>query len=225
MNGPPPPGAVLFDMDGVLVDSTAAHLDAWAAFLEAHGVAAPEGGIASLFGRPGAEAVAGLLDLPEGSAALRSAVLDLDRRADELLDRHGPGGLLVPGATELVARLAASGLQLAVGTSALVPGARRGLGPLWDAFETVVTAEDVVRGKPDPAVYRTAAERLGVPPERCVVVEDAVVGIRAGLAAGARVIAVASTAAHDQLQAAGAHHVVDRLDDVLPLILPQPPAA
>lgn len=221
MSGPTlRPAAVIFDMDGVLVDSTAAHLDAWGRFLDDHGVAPPEGGIASLFGRPGAEAVATMLDLPEGSEALRSAVLDLDRRADALLDRHGPGGLLVPGATELVERLAAEGLRLAVGTSALPPGARRGLGHLWDAFETVVTADDVARGKPDPAVYLTAAQRLGVPADRCVVIEDAVVGVRAGRAAGMHVIAVTSTATSEQLHAAGADHVVAHLADVVPLLVP-----
>lgn len=211
--------AVLFDMDGVLVDSTAAHLEAWARFLDERGVATPEDGVASLFGRPGSEAVAALLGVPTGSAAQRAALEDLNRHADGLLAQHGPGGLLVPGAAQVIATLQEAGFRVAVGTSALRPAAQLGLGALWTAFETVVTAEDVTRGKPDPEVYLTAADRLGVPPAGCVVIEDAAVGVEAARRAGMGVIGITTTAAPERLRAAGAGDLVDDLEDVLRLLV------
>lgn len=211
--------AVLFDMDGVLVDSTLGHVRAWERFLDEHRLDAPAEGVRSLFGRPASEAVAALLGAPIGSQAQRDALAALDRHADAQFDAQGPGGLLVPEAADVVDEVRRSGWRVAVGTSATRAGAQRGLGALWTAFEAVVTAEDVARGKPAPEVYLTAADRLGVAPSACVVVEDAPVGVRAGKAAGMRVIGVTGTVPGERLLAVGADHVVDGLHEV-PALLP-----
>jgi sugar-phosphatase len=76
----------------------------------------------------------------------------------------------------------------------------------------LVTADDVTRGKPDPEAYTLAAERLGVSPTRCVVIEDAPAGIRAARAAGMLVVAVATTHAHAALESADA--VAEHLSDI-----------
>lgn len=205
---PPPPRAVLFDMDGVLVDSTSAHLRAWSQFLDAYGLPAPPGGIATLFGRPGREAVAELLQRPVDHPETRAALAELEETSYALLAAPGPGGLVVPGVSRLVDELAAAGWRLAVATSATRRAATFSLGALLDAFEAMVTADDVTAGKPDPEVYLAAAERIGVAPAETVVVEDAVAGVVAGRRAGAYVVAVPTTAPEAALREAGAHRIV-----------------
>jgi beta-phosphoglucomutase len=101
---------------------------------------------------------------------------------------------IMDGARELVASLRADGFRTAVGSSgppANVALAIQGLA-LENAFDAVVTGRDVKRSKPDPECFLLAAERLSVPPERCVVFEDAPAGITAAKAAGMRCIAITS---------------------------------
>lgn len=213
-SAPPPTRAVLFDMDGVLVDSTAPHVAAWERFLDEHGLAPPAEGVRSLFGRRALDAVAGLLGVDPTAAEAHAAVAELEAHASAGLEARGPGGLLVDGVEPLVRDLAAAGWRLAVATSARRHVATHSLGPLYDAFETLVAAEDVERGKPEPDVYLTAARRIGVPPSACVVVEDAVAGVEAGHRAGMHVVAVSSTAPRTQLWQAGADQVIERVSDL-----------
>ncbi len=210
--------AIVFDMDGVLVDSTEAHVQAWTRFLEERSIPPPAAGVRSLFGRRAADALAQLLDLDADAPQVQAALDDLEGYADALLDEHGPGQQLVPGVPEMVADLRDSGWRLGVATSARRHVAEHALGTLRSAFEAIVTAEDVTRGKPDPEAYLTAAARLGVPPDTCLVVEDAVVGVIAGCRAGMQVVAVPTTADGHALWAAGAGVVLDRITD-LPALL------
>ena len=99
------------------------------------------------------------------------------------------------GAVELITQLLAAGFTLAVGSSGPPPNveiALEGLG-VREAFGAVVTGADVVHGKPDPQVFRLAAERLGADPGECVVIEDAPAGVMAATAAGMASVAVLST--------------------------------
>ena len=123
----------------------------------------------------------------------------------------------MPGGLELLAGLHAAGFRLALGSSAPPENVelvieRLELGRWLDA---VVTGRDVTRGKPDPQVFLLAAERLGVPPARCVVIEDAPVGIAAARAAGMAAVALASTGRTRESLAA-ADLVIDRLDELSP---------
>ena len=212
--------AVVFDMDGVLVDSTEAHVLAWTRFLEERSIPAPTAGVRSLFGRRAADALAQLLDLDADAPQVRTALDDLEGYADALLDEHGPGQQLVPGVAEMVADLRDSGWRLGVATSARRHIAEHALGALRTTFETLVAAEDVTRGKPDPEPYLTAATRLGVAPGTCLVVEDAVVGVTAGKRAGMQVVAVPTTADAPALRSAGADAVLDRITDLPELLAP-----
>lgn len=177
--------AILFDMDGTLVDSDAAVARAWAHWAAARGVDLDL--IARTTpGRPAMESMAELA--PWLSPAERHA------DAEELLHRERTDLADVaptPGARELVAALHAWSVPYAVVTSADDSLARIRLGAAGIPVPPVlVTASTVSRGKPHPEGFLAAATRLGVPPTRCLVVEDSPAGVRAGLAAGAVVASV-----------------------------------
>jgi HAD superfamily hydrolase (TIGR01509 family) len=198
---------VVFDMDGVLIDSGAHHRGAWRLLLEDLGLTPAPDFWRLTIGRPAEEAVALLLGRPVGAAEAAA----LARRKRAHYARLAARGMLpVPGAPAFVAALARQGVPRAVATSAsrhdvdellAEVGVRR-------HFEVVVTADDVRWGKPDPEVYVRAAEGLGLPPGGCVVFEDSVVGVRAARTAGMRVIGVTSAHSDRELEAAGAERAI-----------------
>jgi sugar-phosphatase len=173
--------AVLFDMDGTLVDSDAAVERAWRQWSGEFGVA-PEAVLAVAHGAP-AERTVRLVrrDLDEPAVA-EAAARQLTLQYDDLSDV-----VPTPGALELLAGLR---LPWAIVTSADVRLAKARLGAAGITPPLLVTVEDVRVGKPDPEGYLRAAELLGVAPEHCLVVEDAEVGVTAGRAAGAQVAAL-----------------------------------
>jgi mannitol-1-/sugar-/sorbitol-6-phosphatase len=176
------PAAALFDMDGTLVDSTATVELVWTEVANAHGWD-PAELLAVSHGVRADDTMRRYL--PEHEIA--DAVAALQTRELELVD----GTVEVPGAAEFVRRLETSGVPWAVVTSAPAPLARaRILAAGLDLPEVLVSAADVTAGKPHPEGYLQAASRLAVDPTRCVVFEDADAGVRAGLAAGARVVVV-----------------------------------
>ena len=121
----------------------------------------------------------------------------------------------MPGVHRLLEQLHRAGFRLAVGSSGPPENVDLVLEKLGSRslFDAVVTATDVTRGKPDPQVFLIAAERLGVPPPRCVVIEDAAAGIAAAHAAGMTSVALASTGRTRQSLAA-AELLVDSLDEL-----------
>ncbi len=180
-----PPGArvdaVLFDMDGTLVDSTPVVEQLWTEFCERHGAPLPEV-LSYSHGRQAPDTVGRFL--PRGAdpapvlAWLQSEELE---RVEGIRE--------VPGARRLLDALA--GARVAVVTSAPRPLALRRLEAAGLPVPRVlVAAEDVSAGKPDPAGYLRAAAELEVEASRCLVLEDAEAGVRAGIAAGARVVVV-----------------------------------
>jgi HAD superfamily hydrolase (TIGR01509 family) len=182
--------AVVFDFDGLLADSEPLQIRAWQAFLARHGARLEDSLIDEMFGlrvRDSARVVQQRLNLdltPEEVMHGRDEIF-LDMVATELP--------LMSGARELVDYLRSeSSLRLALATS----GHRRYISAaldvtaLSDAFEHVVTGDDVVNGKPHPEIYLSAAEKLGVSPERCLALEDAPHGVRSAKAAGMYCIAV-----------------------------------
>jgi sugar-phosphatase len=193
--------AVLADLDGVLVDSTAATARVWWAWAVEHGLD-PERVAHFSHGRPSADTVrqvAPALD-PDAEAARLEAAQVADTE----------GVIALPGAREL---MAAPPGPFAVVTSCPDPLARARLGAAGLPLPAVlVTRDRVRRGKPDPEPYLTAAAILGVDPAACLVLEDAVAGVEAGRAAGMTVIGVLTTHAPGEL--AGADVLIGDLTEL-----------
>jgi HAD superfamily hydrolase (TIGR01509 family) len=200
--------AAVFDMDGVLVDNSRFHRTAWRQLWAEEGLALPDGEWWRLtIGRPVEEAVPLLLGrpLPAGEAARLAARKTALYHA--LADGQAAG---VTGVVPFVRSLVAARVPLALATSAVPESAAAIVAALGlaGAFPVRVTAGDITRGKPDPAVYLTAAARLGVEPAACVAFEDAVVGVEAARRAGMAVVGVTTAYPGPELRAAGAAHVV-----------------
>jgi HAD superfamily hydrolase (TIGR01509 family) len=201
--------AVLWDLDGVLVDSTRYHYEAFRQLLAELGRDLAESEFAPLFGLPNDTILRTLLGRlsPDRSRALGAR--------KEHLFRQGIAGRVraLPGAEGLVRRLSASRVPQAIVSSAPRANVQlilRSLG-LERAIAAVVGEEDVTRGKPDPEGFLTAATRLGVESDGCVVLEDAPAGLTAAKAAGMSCIGVATTRPAGQLTQADL--VVGALDD------------
>lgn len=208
--------SVIFDMDGVLCDSEDLLAEAACAMFaqrfNVHPV--PEdfapfigagedrylGGVARQYGVE--------IQLPDD----KNLVYDLYLQTI-------PGRLkALPGVLDFVASCETRGWTLAVATSAdpvkmignleeiKLPPAR---------FKALITAQDVDQPKPHPGIFLSAAQKLGATPEDCLVVEDSLHGVKAGKAAGCRVLAVSNTFSHNQLQEAGADRVVEHLGHLL----------
>lgn len=199
-------------MDGVLLDSGVWHRAAWGELLAELGEEPTQPDYWRLtIGRPSEEAIPLLLGrrVPEWEA------FHLARRKRDHYVRLSRQGLrAVAGVTDFVADLASRRLPLAVGTSASaydVDQLLHGVG-LLKHFPVVVTADDVMLGKPDPEVYLLAARRLRIEPAHCLVFEDSIVGIQAARAAGMRAIGVATAYGESELRAAGAERVIDHFE-------------
>lgn len=201
---------VIFDMDGVLVDSAEVHYQAWHQLGIETGVA---------FDRPLFEQTFGMhndqiIPLWLGEAA-RDRLEQLATRKEQLYREAAPGAVEgLEGAVDLVRALEVDGFKLAVGSSGPLLNVQLTLELLGlsDCFQALSTGDDVAQGKPHPEVFLRAAERLGLPPNRCVVVEDAPQGIEAGLRGGFPVIAVTSSRPARSL--AGAKLVVHSLREL-----------
>jgi HAD superfamily hydrolase (TIGR01509 family) len=189
---------VIFDIDGVLLDSYKMHYECWRTIAEKHSIYVSEKEFDSLFGRRGSEIVRQIWgkDLPgEQVVAIHRQKQALYR---ENLQRNFPE---MDGAIQLIDALAAEGFVLGIGSSAPPENVEMSLNGLGRAksFKAVVTGSDVTRGKPDPQVFLLAAQRMGLKPADCAVIEDAVAGITAALAGGMTAIALAGTAPAESL--------------------------
>ena len=200
--------AAIFDMDGVLIDSGAHHRHAWRMLLDELGAepADPEHWRLTI-GRPSEEAIPLLLGRRVSGAEARR----LARRKRDLYQERARTGLdPVPGVREFLEALARLDVPRAVGTSASRWDAERLLDDLGllRFFDVMVTSDDVMLGKPDPEVWTQAARRLRVSAERCVVFEDALVGVQAARAARMRVIGVTTAHSDAELLEAGAERTI-----------------
>ena len=176
--------AVLFDMDGTLVDSDRAVERSWLSWASEYGADGPAA-YEMAHGSPSEATVRRLLShLPEDEMQ-RASTRQLELQYDDLSDV-----VATPGALDLLAALDRKGLPWAVVTSADDRLAKARLTAAGITPRVLVTTDDVDAGKPDPAGYLRAAELLGVPAENCLVVEDAEVGLQAARAAGAHTAAL-----------------------------------
>jgi len=201
-------GAV-FDVDGVLVDSAECHYRAWSRLGAELGVPHPREVFESTFGMHNRQ----IIPLWLGDRALAEDIDALGARKESYYREEAAHSLEpLPGVLALIDDLASAGFLLAVGSSAPRANVELVLDVLGvrGRFQALSTGDDVRHGKPHPEVFDKAIARLGTAPERSVVIEDAPQGIEAGLAAGARVIAVASSRPIRELSRA--HLAVESLE-------------
>jgi len=192
--------SVLFDMDGVLIDTSAAVHDAYSAWARENGLV-PAEVLAVIHGRRTVE-VAREFGFDGDAEAMADGI------EKAIADRATIGNAIAP-ACELYRSLPPD--QVAVATSARRATARTNLRVLeLDPPAVLVTGQDVANGKPSPDPYLLAAERLGREPAECVVLEDAPAGIAAGRAAGCHVVAIPTT--HDANELGEADQVVETRD-------------
>ena len=204
---------VIFDMDGVLILTADAHFQSWRDTAARHGVEVDYEKFIRMFGRTNP-------DIIRAWWGERTPIDLLDRIAHEkelafreLIARKVP---LAPGCEALLRELKEAGVTLAVGSSAPIENIALVLdegGIRW-YFSAVVDGSEVRRGKPAPDVFLLAADRLGLPPVRCAVIEDAPAGIAAAISAGTIAVGVAATHKASELEAVGADFVAPSLADL-----------
>jgi HAD superfamily hydrolase (TIGR01509 family) len=209
-----PIDAVIFDLDGVLVDSEPVWSEVRRAFVAAHGGRWADDAQERMMGMATAEWAAFLRDelrVPLPVDEIAAGVVDA------MVERSGREPPLLPGAVEAAHRLARRWpLGLASSSPTRLIGVVLEAAGLAALFAVVLSTEEVGRGKPAPDVYVAVAQRLGVPPRSCAAVEDSTNGLRAARAAGMRVIAVPTRSyPPDPAELARADAVLDSLDDLL----------
>jgi len=184
---------VIFDWDGVVIDSSAQHEKSWELLAEEIQKPLPADHFKEGFGKKNQEIIPGLLRWSEDPEEIRK----LGERKEELYRElvREQGVTVLPGARELLQALKSASIPRSVGSSTPRSNldaifAATGLDRLFDA---VVCGDDVANGKPAPDVFLLAAKRLGLVPADCLVIEDAHVGIEAAHRAGMKVLAVATT--------------------------------
>lgn len=213
---------VVFDMDGVLIDSHPAHLAAWQKFLRSVGVDGPQAELSFILeGRTRNEILRHFLgDLPEPELS------QLGRRKDEIFRTLESGIGSFPGVLAFLTELQGLGLACGVATSASEIRTastieRLGLGGFFDA---VITAADVTVGKPHPQVYQLACQKMGILPSRAMAFDDAPAGVLAACRAGLRCVGVSQNGMAQALLKAGAEQVIPNFLNLRPeTVLSAPP--
>ena len=202
----------IFDWDGVVVDSAAQHERSWEMLAEEENLYLPEDHFVKGFGKVNKFIIPNLLNWTQDPEEISR----LDLRKEELyreLIREG-GIEELPGARDLLKALKAAAIPAVVGSSTPRTNLEVALEvlELEEYFQDLVSANDLTNGKPDPEVFLKAAGKIAKEPEECVVFEDSLHGIEAGLAGGMQVVAVATT--HQAEELTHAHKVVHRLTDI-----------
>jgi HAD superfamily hydrolase (TIGR01509 family) len=197
---------IVFDMDGVVIDSHPAHRRAWQRFFQSVGTDVTDTELDFVLdGRKRDEILCHFLGNLDPSQIAEYGALK-----DEMLQQLSENLQPLPGIVQFLNTLSGTGMRMALATSAC---RRRALGTLEELelarfFDAIVTGDDVGKGKPDPAIYRLAAQRLEETPESLLAVEDAVSGVKSARAAGMRCLGIASNGRAEALRTAGAEPVI-----------------
>jgi beta-phosphoglucomutase len=197
---------IVFDMDGVIIDSHPIHRRAWKTFLHTVGREVTDNELDFILdGRKREEILSYFL-----GELTPSQIAEHGAHKDEMLRLLAEDMQPLPGAVDFLESLSRLGIRIGLATSA---GTRRAHGTLKELglshyFAAIVTGDEVAMGKPDPAIYLLVAERLNETPENLVAVEDAVSGVKSARAAGMRCVGIASAERAAPLRAAGADPVV-----------------
>jgi beta-phosphoglucomutase len=209
------PGAVIWDVDGTLIDTAELHFRAWEELARRLGKKFTRQEFTTTFGRRNPEIIRQVF----GADLSDKEVAKLGEEKEEIYRAAARKGIqLLPGVRSLLESLRQAGWAQAIGSSA--PQANLDLilqmTGIAGFFDAIISMEDTDRGKPDPQVFLLAATRLKIGPAQCVVIEDAVAGIEAARRAGMKSVAVRFVGHHSEesLRKAGADIVVDSLEEV-----------
>lgn len=213
------PAAILFDLDGTLVDSFDAHIDAWLECGRQHGVALGRDILVRTFGGKNSEIIPLYWESGGATAPNAEESLTIANHKEalfrEIAARSFPA---LSGSRELLRFASGAGYLSAIASNAPrenVEFCAAEFAP--HRFDTLVSGDMVTKGKPDPAIFLLAAERLSVRPEQCWVIEDSPAGVQAAIAANMQVIAIESPV-FDPARLQAAHWIVQRLGQIEELI-------
>ena len=211
---------VIFDMDGVLVNNLECHVEAFKIIGLEMGYNLTVEMVRSVFGRSTVDMLYGMtgkeISVEEGLA--------LDARKEEIyrkLARPRLREMMVPGLEDLLEFFKSASVTMAVASSgpdANVDMILDGL-EIRNYFSAVVTGSQVNKGKPDPECFLLAAERIGIPPEECLVFEDSIAGIKAALASGGRCVALSTTHTREEIAKVGPHLIVSDFEEFIQLTM------
>jgi len=203
--------AVIWDMDGVIADTGPYHLKAWQETFGSRGVAFSEEDFRRHFGQRNDTIIGETLGSGMPADEVKVVAAEKEERYRRLVARHITP---LPGAIALIESLAAKGVKMAIASSAPMENIQLIIGSLGlaDYFRTVVWGEEVTEGKPSPQGFLLAAKKLGVKPDSCLVIEDAVAGVSAAKSAGMKCLAV--TNSHPAARLNEADLIVDALSKV-----------
>ena len=209
--------AVIFDMDGTLLDSERLSVESWKLMCEQTGVRLSSDTVESFIGRTRE----GVIDIIAGQIGDHGRAEELYGLHREIENDLADKGLeLKPGAREVLDALRDAGTHVGLATSSRLPTVQRNFARfgLMDRFETVTCGDEVAHGKPDPEMYELAARRAGVGKSECVAVEDSPNGVRSAHAAGLHVFMVPDRIAPTPEIAGMCDGVLESLFDLLPAI-------
>jgi beta-phosphoglucomutase family hydrolase len=204
--------ACIFDWDGVIIDSSEHHIEGWKRFAKEENFVFPEQHFKQSFGMKNEQIIPQLWKWTDDPDEIRRIDLRKEALYRDIMKENGLVAL--PGVAELLALLKKNKVPCAIGSSAPLANVTTGLEILdyGHFFQAIVSGEDVKLGKPDPQIFLTAAFRLAVPPRRCIVFEDAKVGVAAAKAGGMKVCAVTNTYPAEELS--NADLIVSSLEEV-----------
>ena len=205
---------VLFDMDGVLVNNLEVHRAAFAEFFRRYGVERSFEELSRVFGKGNDDIMS---ELMPREVVERVGIRELGHEKEAIYrEIYAPTITPQPGLLTFLDECEAEGLKCAVGSS----GYRANVDFVLDKcnieryFDYAVAGDEVTRCKPDPEIYLTAAAKLGLRADECVVFEDAEAGIEAAKRAGMRVVALATTFNRDFLETTDADYIIDDFRDI-----------
>ncbi len=206
------PFAVIWDLDGVIIDSADQHRESWRQLAKEHNLPYSNESFWAHFGRRNADVIPAMFDVTDPRRVATLA----DRKEEIYRALLVNEAVALPGARELMAALFATGFRQAIGSSAPMQNldlivSLLDLAPYLTAW---VSGESVAHGKPAPDLFLAAAARCGVPPARCLVIEDAPAGIQAAHAGGMKALGVRRAGIPDAPGLEAADHLADTLRDV-----------
>lgn len=210
------PMGVIWDVDGTLVDTAELHRNAWIRMSREMGRELSEEDFTNTFGRRNPEIIEYLFQRPFSPEEIH----EIGERKENYYRAASieQGIELLPGVRRMLESLHVEGIPQVIGSSA-PRGNLEMILRLTNCeafFRGVVGMEDTSKGKPHPEVFLRAAEKIGIPPERCLVFEDAIAGVEAAKAGGMKCVGVTFVGHHpaEKLRKAGADHIIQNFDEM-----------